>query len=93
MPVGRHEYEKKPFTLHNFDLRKGDIVYSLTDGFVDQFGGEHGKKFKSKQLQALLIQISAEPLNLQKQKLNDLFNDWKGKLDQVDDVTLIGIRV
>ena len=75
------------------DLQKGDVVYSLTDGFPDQFGGLAGKKFKYKQLQELLLSIAHEPLSVQNQKLNDVFNNWKGNLEQVDDVTIVGVKI
>ncbi|MCZ2249884.1 MAG: SpoIIE family protein phosphatase, partial [Bacteroidia bacterium] len=92
-PVGKHDRDKEPFTLHTFDLQKGDVVYALTDGFADQFGGERGKKFKYNQLQELLLSIAHEPMSAQNQKLNDVFENWKGNLEQVDDVTVVGIRV
>ena len=93
MPIGKHDKDKIPFTLHTINLQKGDVVYSLTDGFPDQFGGANGKKFKSKQLQSLLISIAHEPMETQKQMLNSTFDTWKGTFEQVDDVCLIGVRV
>ncbi len=93
LPIGKHENDKVPFTLHKIDLQKGDVVYTLTDGFPDQFGGTYGKKFKHKHLQQLLLSIASEPMDIQKQKLNDVFDNWKGNLEQVDDVCLIGLRV
>ena len=74
-------------------LQKGDVIYVLTDGYPDQFGGLGGKKFKSKQLQSLIQAISTEPMAVQKQKLNDAFETWKGNLEQIDDVCILGIRV
>ncbi|MCC7333305.1 MAG: hypothetical protein IT232_11940, partial [Flavobacteriales bacterium] len=56
-------------------------------------GGLAGKKFKYKQLQELLISMSAETMAAQKQKLNEVFEEWKGNLEQVDDVTIVGVRV
>ncbi|OFY84526.1 MAG: hypothetical protein A3F72_14060 [Bacteroidetes bacterium RIFCSPLOWO2_12_FULL_35_15] len=93
MPVGKHDNDQIPFTQQTIELKKGDVVYALTDGMPDQFGGSKGKKFKYKQLKELLILISAEPMETQKQKLSDALNNWKGNLEQVDDITLIGIRV
>ncbi len=93
LPIGKHDKDKTPFTLHTLNLQKGDVVYSLTDGFPDQFGGASGKKFKYKKLQDLLLLIAQEPMATQKQKLNDVFDNWKGNLEQVDDVCLIGIRI
>ena len=93
MPIGKHDRDQMPFTLQTQTLQKGDLIYTLTDGFADQFGGASGKKFKHKQLQELLLSISNEPLEIQKQKLSDVFDNWKGNLEQVDDVCLIGVRV
>lgn len=93
MPVGKHDNDAMPFTQHVFDLQIGDMVYTLTDGFPDQFGGPKGKKYKYKQLEELLISISHYPLEIQKQKLDEVFENWKGNLDQVDDVCIIGVKI
>lgn len=93
MPVGKHDKDQVPFTQHLFALQKEDVVYTLTDGMPDQFGGPKGKKFLYKQLKELLISISKEPMEIQKQKLNDAFENWKGNLEQVDDVCVIGVKI
>jgi serine phosphatase RsbU (regulator of sigma subunit) len=93
MPVGRHEKEHVSFVLHTFNLETGDMIYTLTDGFADQFGGESGKKFKYKKLQELLISTCTLPMQAQHAALNKAFEDWKGNLEQVDDVCLIGFRI
>jgi serine phosphatase RsbU (regulator of sigma subunit) len=93
MPIGKHDKDSIPFTQHEFDLQAGDMVYTLTDGFPDQFGGPRGKKFMYKQLENLLISISHESMEIQKQKLENVFENWKGDLEQVDDVCVIGVKV
>ena len=93
MPVGKHNHDSIPFTQLSIELEKGDIVYTITDGMPDQFGGKKGKKFMSKQLKELVISISHLPLKDQKERLSDEFNLWKGNLEQVDDVTILGIRI
>jgi len=93
MPVGKHDKELTSFTQQEFKLCTGDIVYSFTDGMPDQFGGPKKKKFMYKQLKTLLITLSSESMEVQKQKINDVFDNWKADLEQVDDVTLIGIRI
>ena len=93
MPVGKHDKDQIPFTLHEVQLQKGDVVYTLTDGFPDQFGGEKGKKFMSKNLRELLAANAYLPMQEQKQLLEKTFADWVGDMDQVDDVTIIGVRV
>lgn len=91
-PVGYY-VNMKPFTQQEIIANKGDMLYLFTDGFPDQFGGDKGKKFMSKQLKKQLLEMSQNPCKEQKQKLEKLFNDWKGKLEQVDDVTVMGIRL
>jgi serine phosphatase RsbU (regulator of sigma subunit) len=92
-PVGKYGDELKPFTLQKTDLQKGDIIYTFTDGFADQFGGPKGKKFKYKQLQDLLLSIHTLPMTQQKEKLNEVFEEWRGNLEQVDDVLVIGVKI
>jgi serine phosphatase RsbU (regulator of sigma subunit) len=93
MPVGKHDRQHVSFTSNHVDLKTGDVVYTLTDGMPDQFGGEKGKKFMYKKLKELLISIASDPMEMQKEKLNQAFFDWKGDLEQVDDVCVIGVRV
>ena len=93
MPVGKHDKDQNPFTQHEFDLQKGDLIYSLTDGMPDQFGGTKGKKYKYTQLKEFLISISMLSMHEQNQKLKSEFENWKGDLEQVDDVCVIGVKV
>ena len=93
MPVGKHDNDSVSFTQHEIELQKGDLIYTLTDGFPDQFGGPKGKKFMYKHLKRVLISISQLPMDEQKEHLKTTLNNWKGDLEQVDDVCLIGIRV
>lgn len=92
MPVGKGE-RMNDFNLFELPVRTGDMLYLYTDGYADQFGGEKGKKFKYKALHELLLQISTEPVHVQKQRLADAFDAWKGSLEQVDDVLVIGLRI
>lgn len=94
------EIQAKPFTNTSIPLQKGDCLYLFTDGFADQFGGEHleggkpgGKKYMYKRFKELLVEISHEPMSKQKQLLSTAFDSWKGPLEQVDDVLVIGIRI
>lgn len=93
IPIGRHERDNIPFTLHTFSLQKNDTVYLLTDGFADQFGGEKGKKFKYKRIQEVLLAVKDQPMKAQLDALNNSFMKWKGKLEQIDDVCIIGLRI
>jgi serine phosphatase RsbU (regulator of sigma subunit) len=93
MPVGRHARQDNPFTQHQVDLQPGDVVYTLTDGFPDQFGGAKGKKFMSKNLRELLTANAQLPMREQRSLLDKTFREWVGNLEQVDDVTVIGVRI
>ena len=93
-PIGVHAGgESKPFTRKEMQLQKGDSLYLFTDGFADQFGGPKGKKFKYKQLADLLISFSERPMEEQKEMLKNTFDEWKGSLEQVDDLLVMGVRV
>jgi PAS domain S-box-containing protein len=84
---------EKSFTDKEFTTKKGDVLYLFTDGYTDQFGGKQGKKFMYRQFVELLSSVSSLPGEQQKERINKAFNDWKGKLDQVDDVLVIGIKI
>ena len=92
-PVGFFVQAHKDFTDHNIELEKGDVLYIFTDGYVDQFGGPKGKKFKYATLKTLLLSISNRPVEEQETILSQTFTDWKGTNEQVDDVLLIGIKI
>jgi serine phosphatase RsbU (regulator of sigma subunit) len=91
-PIGSSE-TPEPFTQHFFQLEKGDMLYLFTDGLPDQFGGPKGKKFKYKKFQETLINNSSDSIDTQKDKLLAEFTEWKGSLEQLDDVCVIGIRI
>lgn len=94
MPIGVHLKEKASFTNHTISINKGDMIYLFSDGYVDQFGGEKGDKFKKKRFKELLLQIVGLPLNEQKRILEEKFDLWKGaNYSQVDDVTIVGVMV
>lgn len=92
MPVGYGE-RKEDFQTHKIDYKPGDTVFLYTDGFADQFGGPKGKKFKYKPLDEFLKEGITEDLQNQHDRLKNKFLEWKGDLEQVDDVCIIGIRL
>jgi serine phosphatase RsbU (regulator of sigma subunit) len=92
-PIGESPTKDRPFNEGIFDLKSDDMILTFTDGFADQFGGPKGKKYKYKQMQDLVIQLQKRPLYQMSDILNHEFLKWKGKLEQVDDVLLIGVRV
>ena len=91
-PIGYHP-EQHPFTNHEMQLQKGDSIYIYSDGYADQFGGSNGKKFKYKQLEDLLFSNSPLPMKAQKEILKKRFIEWKGSLEQVDDVCVFGVMI
>jgi len=91
MPVAIH-YKMDPFTLQKIDLQKGDAFYIFSDGYADQFGGPKQKKFMSLQLRETLVAMAGMPMLKQGERLNEIFEEWRGDSPQVDDVTLIGVR-
>ena len=91
-PIGLY-IKTEDFTNHTLDLQKDDMIYIFTDGFVDQFGGEKGKKYRLKNLLALLTDVSTKALTEQNAILKQEFESWKGTEDQLDDVCIMGVRV
>lgn len=92
MPVGYH-YDAKDFTEQKFQLKQGDAIYVFTDGFVDQFGGPDGKKYKTKKFKEMLMSIQHLSMKDQALMINKEFNDWRGNNEQIDDLCLVGIKV
>jgi len=83
----------RKFTNHSLKLSKGTTIYMTSDGFPDQFGGEHFRKFSSDRFAKVLLDIQRLGMKRQKEELNVIFNDWKGINKQIDDVLVIGIRI
>ena len=93
MPIGMHDMISTPFSSHQAKLIEGDLLYMFTDGYVDQFGGEKGKKFLAKRLKNLLLENHDLPLPSQEKALVKAFDEWMGVQDQVDDILVMGLRV
>lgn len=91
-PIGQVD-NPQPFTTHTFELQPNDVFYIFSDGYVDQFGGERGKKFKAKALRELLLSIQDQSMNKQREIINQAFENWRGDLEQVDDVCVIGVKI
>lgn len=91
-PIGRY-IKEEPFSSETLQLKQGDIIYLFTDGYYDQFGGELNKKLKIKTLKSLLFDNHREPMLKQKEVLESYFNNWKGSFEQLDDVTLLGVKI
>jgi serine phosphatase RsbU (regulator of sigma subunit) len=91
-PIGKSDY-RKPFTSHTLQCEAGTTFYLFTDGFSDQFGGPKGKKFKYSQLRSTFASVVEKNPEVQRVTLSHIFSDWKGNLDQIDDLCVIGIRI
>jgi len=92
MPIGKHIRSNMHFTNHSLELEEGDIVYMCTDGYKDQFGGERGKRFQSKQLRQLFLDNRHKPLSEMPKLLHQTLVKWKGSYDQVDDILILGMK-
>jgi serine phosphatase RsbU (regulator of sigma subunit) len=93
-PIGAFLGEElRPFTKHERAFKKGDMLYLFTDGYVDQFGGKLGKKFRYKQFRRLLTHLSTLPMEEQNSMIASAFEKWRGAFEQLDDVCVMGIRV
>ncbi len=93
MPIGVHPHDHKDFTNHTIQLKTNDSIYIFSDGYVSQFGGEKGDKFKSSRFQNLLLTLQEKPMEKHKEILENQLTHWRGERDQVDDILVIGIRV
>jgi ligand-binding sensor domain-containing protein/serine phosphatase RsbU (regulator of sigma subunit) len=91
-PVGLH-FAPFPFTTHSIQLKAGDCFYLISDGYADQFGGPNGKKFKSAVFKQLLLEHSTRRMEEQEVMVRSAFENWKGSYEQVDDVSVWGVRV
>lgn len=91
-PIGKFDFPS-PFTTHTVELQVGDTIYIFSDGYVDQFGGDKGKKFKTAKFKELILSIQHEDMDIQQKIINQTFEIWKGNLEQVDDVCIVGVRI
>lgn len=91
-PIGQFD-DPVPYTTHSFDLEARDTFYIFSDGYVDQFGGPKGKKFKAKQFKKLLLSIQSSEMTAQKDLIDEAFEKWRGSLEQIDDVCVIGVKI
>jgi serine phosphatase RsbU (regulator of sigma subunit) len=93
MPIGIYRKQDIPFTNHEIDTESNDLIYMFTDGYVDQFGGEKGKKFKPVALKKLLLEINNNSLKEQEGILNNTIETWMEGHEQIDDILMMGIKL
>lgn len=92
MPIGYY-YKIKPFKSHILQLKSGDFIYILSDGYIDQFGEKTGRKYMTKRFKELILDISHLKPNKQKEIMLQKYYQWKGNLDQLDDILIVGINI
>lgn len=91
-PIGNFDY-LEPFKNNTLQLEKGDFICLFSDGYADQFGGDKGKKFKYAPFKRLLLSSYHKTFNQQQEIVESTFNNWKGDLEQIDDVCVMGINI
>ena len=92
MPIGYY-LRKSEFSNQSIQLHSGDIIYLFSDGYIDQMGGDKGRKFLKKRLKALLLKISQLPVREQQKILKDELNTWKNGIEQVDDILVLAVKI
>jgi len=91
--IGGDPGAEKQFENVGFQLHEGDIIYMFSDGYPDQFGGPRGKKFKLDRVKNMLADVCDKPMEVQQEYVSKTFDEWRGKLQQVDDVLFMGVRL
>lgn len=92
MPIGIAAEYEEPFTNHEVKLEEDDLIYLFSDGFVDQFGGSQGKKFKYRPFRSLLVSLANKPMDQQCSRLKEIYLSWKSGLPQLDDILIFGFK-
>jgi sigma-B regulation protein RsbU (phosphoserine phosphatase) len=93
MPIGIYYGKCESFSNYEIKVNTGDVMYIFSDGLSDQFGGPDGSKYKKSNLKKLLSEIHNKPMAEQRTLIENEFEKWKGSADQVDDITMIGLRI
>jgi len=100
MPIGIHYNMQNSFATHTLSIKKGDVFYLFSDGYIDQFGGENERKFMSSRFKELLLSINAHSMEKQHKILDETIENWRHKhsnstekYPQTDDILVIGIRI
>ncbi|MEQ1732681.1 MAG: SpoIIE family protein phosphatase [Bacteroidia bacterium] len=91
--IGGLTSQEQAFELHQFKLNKGDTFYLFSDGYADTFSGLTNKKLTTKAFKQLLLNMQQHTMLAQEQLLNTYINNWKGNVEQIDDILVIGVRM
>ncbi len=81
------------FTMHEIDISANDSIYIYSDGYADQFGWREDKKYNIRRFKELLMNIQDVPMRGQKVLLENEYNNWKGDMDQIDDILVLGMQI
>jgi serine phosphatase RsbU (regulator of sigma subunit) len=92
MPIGISSRMDEKFVFYDWNLEKGVSYYLFSDGYIDQFGGEHGRKFMKKSFKRLILDIQDYPMSKQKELLDQNLKTWMGNSPQIDDILVMGLR-
>lgn len=92
IPIGIH-YKNMPFELQKIVLQPNDCIYLFTDGFKDQFSSKTGTKFSTEQFQKIIVENNTKDFSAQREMLCEILKEWKGSNDQIDDITIVGIKI
>ncbi|PKP39350.1 MAG: hypothetical protein CVT98_02110, partial [Bacteroidetes bacterium HGW-Bacteroidetes-15] len=93
MPIGIHIKYDTPFTNNVMEYKKGDVIYTFSDGYPDQFGGPDERKFMIKNLKEMFLEIHKKPMAEQKEILLNTLLDWQGDTSRIDDIVVMGLRI
>ena len=93
MPIGIHMRSDVPFTNNVMEYKKGDVLYTFSDGYADQFGGPDLRKFMIKNLRDLMLEVHKKPMAEQREIFNTTLEEWHGDSPRIDDVVLMGLRL
>ncbi len=84
---------KTNYASHTFSLTDNMTIYLSTDGYLDQFGGEHRKKMGFQEFKNLLLNNRHLSMQEQKHALAAAHDSWKGNNAQIDDILVMGIKI
>ena len=92
MPIGISSRMNEDFVFYEWELQKGIAYYLFSDGYIDQFGGAHGRKFMKKNFKRLILDIQDNPMEKQRELLEQNLIEWMGPTPQIDDILVLGIK-
>jgi len=92
MPVGISD-NTESFTNYSITINPDDVFYLITDGYTDQFGGPNRKKLNKQNFKNVLLSIQNLTLLEQRLYIKEFLSNWVGNLEQVDDITVVGIKM